>query len=220
MPSTKQQGGLGDSETTKSYFSILATLILLIVLVLLIYPTIQHITKINKEIADARVVKANLETKIRDLNSAQTNLEAIEDDLPTLDLALPVGSDLTPYLKKIEAFAKKYKLSIEAAQFSDVPLSKPGLEDSLKTKQLSYNLTLKGSFTNFRKFITDLEKFIRTSDVTSLNLNKESNENKTTAILQSLNVTTYYIGIDFEPTQSTTTTTNNPSTNGPGGINE
>lgn len=182
---------------SKGYFSVFATLILLIVLVALIYPAIKHITTINKEISDARVVKASLEQKLEDIETAKTNLADMKDSLPTLDLALPVGSDLNPYLKKIEAFAKKHKVKIAAIQFSAVPLSKPTLEETLKTKELSYSITLEGNFTQFRKFLTDLEKYIRTSDVSSVTLaKKEKGE-----VRQTLGVTSYYLGVDITPTE-------------------
>jgi Tfp pilus assembly protein PilO len=189
-------------EATKSYFSILATLVLLIVLVVLIYPAIQHITKVNKEIADARVVKTELETKLRDIEAARINLEEIEDDLPTLDLAFPVGSDLSPYLRKIESLARKRKLTITTLQFSNVPLSKPSTSEDLKTTELSYNLTLEGKFPNFRKFLTDLENYIRTSDVLGISLNKQA----TGEVLEALNVTTYYMGVEFVPDEESTGT--------------
>lgn len=218
---TKKLSAFGASETVKSYFSILLTLGLLIVLVLLIYPAIQHITKINREISDAKVVKTKLETKLGDLNTARINLEAIESDLPTLDLALPLGSDLASYLIKIESFAKKRKLSIEALQFSDVPLSKPDVTGNINTKQFTYTLTLGGKFTDFQKFLSDLENYIRTSDVNTVNLSKEKEGGKSGSskdqVLESLDVTAYYIGIDFKPgVAKTSTDANNQSTTGGG----
>ena len=200
---TKKIGDFGTSATAKSYFSILLTLGLLIVLVLLIYPAIGHITKINREISDAKVVKSKLETKLGDLNTARINLEAIEENLPTLDLALPLGSDLASYLIRLEKFANKRKLSIEAMQFSDVPLSKPAISSKLNTKAFTYTITLGGKFTDFQKFLSDLENYIRTSDVNSVSLSKEKTNGK---VLEAINVTGYYIGIDFEPGVAKTST--------------
>jgi len=201
----KKIGGFGTNDTAKNYFSVLATLVLLIVLVLLIYPAIQHVTKINKEISDAKVIKSKLETKIGDLSMARINLEAVETSLPTLDLALPLGSDLATYLIKIESFANKRKLSIEAMQFSDIPLSKPSVTSDINTKTFSYTITLGGDFTDFQKFLSDLENYIRTSDVNSVSLSKvktsgkKDGEVKDGEVLEAINVTGYYIGIDFEP---------------------
>lgn len=180
----------------KGYFGVVATLVLLIVLVLLVYPAIGHITRLNKELSDARVVKEQLETKLQNLSLAKSSLEEIQEDLPTLELALPIGSDMIPYLKKIESLVKKNRLQIAVVQFSDVPLSKPTVNPSLKTKNMGYVITLQGSFTDFSKFLSDLENFIRTSDVLGLDVAKEEDELK-----QTLSITTYYLGEDFASSQ-------------------
>ncbi|MEX0622135.1 MAG: type 4a pilus biogenesis protein PilO [Candidatus Woykebacteria bacterium] len=170
----------------------------------------QHITKLNKELADAKVVKTNLENKLTNIQQAKLNLDQIREGLPTLELALPLGSDVTPYLRKIESFARKYKLSITAVQFSTVPLSKPEIGDDLRTKDLSYNLTLEGNFTNFRKFLKDLESFIRTSDVTTANLARDNGG----VVKQALQITTYYLGEDSNAAGSVSSQSTS------GGVNE
>ena len=86
MVSYKQQ--LQQTENkglTKDYFSILASLALLILLILVIYPAIKHIAEINKEISDARVIKAGLEAKLDALAQARTNYDEVKNDLAHLN---------------------------------------------------------------------------------------------------------------------------------------
>ena len=199
----KQTGALDTSGSVKNYFTILATIILLIVLIVLIYPAIQHITKLNKEISDARIVKKSLETKVANLKIAEANLEEVKADLPILDLALPIGSDFTPYLRKVEGMAKKSKLKITATQFTDVALSKPKSKENLQSKKMAYTITLEGNFPRFRQFLTALEKFIRTSDVSTISISKDDEGH----LLHTLNVTGYYFGIKFAPSSSIQTQT-------------
>lgn len=196
-----------DTGRKKSYFAIIATLLLLIVLVLLIYPAIQHITRINKEISDARQVKASLEDKLENLEQARINLEEVEEDLAFLDLALPVGSDVIPYLQKIESFAENYDLSVEAVQFTNVPLSKPDLNQNVNTKQLTYNITFEGDFEDFKKLLSNLENYIRTSEVETVSSVKDEEEEEE-KVFETLGVTTYYIGLERQET-----TTNNGAVN-------
>lgn len=206
MPSVKQEGRqfklLELSGSAKSYLGVVATLILLIILILLIYPAIQHITKINREISDARIVKATLETKLANLDIARTNLEEVREDLFVLDLALPIGSDLTTYLKDLEKMAANSKLKISAVQFSDVPLSKPSIDISTQTKQIDYTITFEGSFPNFRKFLAKLESFIRTSDVNNISIIKDQEE----PLTHTLGVSSYYLGREFAPPSQTVST--------------
>lgn len=176
---------------TKSYFGILATLVLLIVLLLMIFPAIKHITAINKEIADARIVKTKLENKLVAIDLAKQNLESASSDLPLLNLALPVGSDLPNYLKRIEKLAKSNKLTVSTVGFTDVPLSVPSIQDdNLKTKKIVYTIGFEGSFTNFNKFLGKLEQLIRISDVDIVKIEKKEDE----PLKESLEVTSYFFG--------------------------
>jgi len=183
------------SNATKGYFGVVATLVLLIVLILLIYPAINHIIKLNRELSDARIVKATLETKLANLDLARNNLEEARNDLFVLDLALPIGSDLTPYLKDIEGMAKNSKLKISAVQFTDVPLSTPSAKIGLKTKQIDYSITFEGSFPNFTKFLAEIENFIRTSDVSDIAIVKDPEKGLT----HTFGASSYYLGTEFAP---------------------
>ena len=198
------------SETTKSYFGIVATLVLLIVLILLIYPAINHITKLNRELSDARIVKATLETKLANLDLARNNLEEARDDLFVLNLALPIGSDLTPYLKDIERLAKSSKLKISAVQFTDVPLSTPSATTALKTKQIDYSITFEGSFPNFTKFLAKIEDFIRTSDVSNIAIVKDPEKGLT----HTFGASSYYLGTEFATPPTTSQGTSPQSLEG------
>jgi Tfp pilus assembly protein PilO len=199
---SEKQDTPGGNKWAESYFSTLATIILLIVLLLLVFPAIRHITTVNKEISDARLVKAALEKKVEDLQEARGNLANAKADLPILDLALPIGSDVATYLKGIEGLAGKYNLKITAVQFSNVPLSKPNPKDSLKPKELPYSLTLQGNFLDFQKFLTDLENYIRTSEVSLISIGREQDG----TLKETLNITTYYSGVEFLPTKESSET--------------
>jgi Tfp pilus assembly protein PilO len=215
----QQYTKLEGMERTKSYFSILATLILLITLLLLIFPAIKHITSVNKELSDARYVKASLEKKLEALQTARENYKEAQPDLPILDLALPVGSDLVTYLKKIESLAAASNLKVVAVQFSNVPLYKPTVKEALKTKKLPYSLTFTGNFLDFQKFLIDVESYVRTSDVLGIRITREQDG----SLQDTLNITSYYLGLDSVPagtktSKSTTQPTSGES--GSGGTNE
>jgi Tfp pilus assembly protein PilO len=210
MVSYKQQ--LQQTENkglTKDYFSILASLALLILLILIIYPAIKHIAEINKEISDARVIKAGLDAKLDALAQARTNYDEVKNDLGVLDLALPVGSSLPPYLKSVEDLSSKSGLKISNAQFNNVPLTKIAKTTaSLQTNKISYKLNLDGGFTNFEQFSVFLEHFIRVSDITSIDI--ENGKSSTSGTLtESLGIDTYFLGV---PTTTTTTSTSGGNT--------
>ena len=208
-PALEYYNKIGASKHGKSLFEIIATLMLLIILILMINPAITHITKLNKENTDNRKIKVKLEEKLDNLEIARRNYADIEEDLPLLDLALPVGSDLPSYLKKIEELAAKNNLKVAAVQFSDVPISKPEKE-VLKTEEMPYSITIAGSFPDFRTFLDDVEKYIRTTDVSTISITKDqSGQLKTT-----LGAVSYYFGIVFIPTDKKSNVSNTSSSGG------
>lgn len=178
------------NEQNKSYFAVAATLILLIALILLINPAIKHITKVNKEIADAKKVKTALENKLTDLNEAETNLAELSDDLKILDTAMPIGPDLGNYLKKTEVLIKKRGLKMSSVQFSTVPISKPKEGANLTTQGMSYTVSVTGSFINFQKFLGDVENFIRVNNVTTTGATIDEEK----GLVETLSVTSYFLG--------------------------
>lgn len=187
----KQYGQIGENPRTKGYFGIFATMVLLIVLLLLIFPALRHIAKINREITDAREVVAKLETKLKNLDQARINLEEVREDLPLLDEALPVGSDMPKHLVSLDALAAKHGLSISSVEFTDVPLSKPKVQESeLGTKDFIYSITLEGTFPRFRNFLNDLEHLIRISSVNTIKISKEENN----PIKHTIGVRSYFLG--------------------------
>ncbi len=177
----------------KHYFDIGATLALLIVLVLMIYPAINHVLKLNKEIAAGRLVETSLEEKIDDLNAARDNLEEVKADLPILEVALPTGSNIKNYLQRpIENLADLHKLTIKDVQFDEVPISDPEKNSELKLRQINYAVTFNGNFVDFSLFVKDLEKYIRVTDVDKIEIKKPDTSSQTN---YTINATTRYLGL-------------------------
>lgn len=188
-----------DEEKQKNYFEIAATLILLIVLVIMIYPAINHILQLQQEVTAGQGVNKALTQKLQDLATAQQNLVNASSDLPLANLALPVGTDFKNYLKTpLEKLAGNHQLTIKNIQFTDVPISSPG-EKTLRLRQMQYTLTLTGNFIDFNAFLTDLETFIRTTQITNLEIKKAD-----TAATPTITLTaeTNYLGLPITVPQS------------------
>ncbi len=173
----------------KSYLRIGLTLGLLIILILVIFPAINHILKLNKEISDGRAVEQKLQEKIVALEEAEFNYNKLKDRLNITHEALPTGSAIEDYLKQIEKTARKNNLTLASIQFSDVPLSLPVNKQNLKVRRVDYALNVEGKFTNLQKFITDLESLIRTTDLRLITINEAG-----PVVTTSIEATVYYLG--------------------------
>lgn len=173
----------------RSYLNIGLTLGLLILLILLVYPAINHILKLNKEISDGRGIEKKLQDKMAALEDAESNYEQVKDRLEVVDDALPTGSSIDDYLIKVEKYARSNNSTIAAAQFNDIPLSAPTNKSGLQVKQVDYSLTIEGKFVNLLKFLTDFEKLVRTTDIYQISINEEGS-----TVSASIKATVYYLG--------------------------
>ncbi|MDO8260256.1 MAG: hypothetical protein Q7T50_02010, partial [Candidatus Magasanikbacteria bacterium] len=153
----------------KNYFDGAATLGLLIILVIMIYPAIQHIASVNKEIEVNKVVEKKLVDKISNLIQAEKNLNDVKNDLGLLETALPTGSDIKNYIKTpIETLAAKHKVTIKSVQFTDVPVSLPVEGTTLSVRDIDFTLSLTGVFTDLNAFLKAAENFIRVTSIRQL----------------------------------------------------
>lgn len=173
----------------KNYFSLGLTIGLLIILLALIFPAVNHILKINKEIADGRRVEQKLQEKIIALDEAEVNFNESKERLSIVDEALPTGSNIDTHLRQIERLAAKSNATLAGIQFSDTPLSIPTNKQNLAVKQVEYTITVSGKFANINKFVSDLESIVRTVGITTLSISEDG-----TTLTASMNVITNYLG--------------------------
>lgn len=196
----------------KSAISVGLTLGLLILLILLVFPAVNHVLKLNREISDGKLVEQKLQDKIDALNKAKFNLESVKDRLGVVNQSLPTGSAVDDYLKELESAAKKSNLSIEGIQFTDVPLSLPDKSQGLSVRQIDYTITLKGKFSNLQQFISNIEGAIRTTDTLSISFDDEDS-----SVTVTIKASVSYLGKKIKvnvKTNTPNTTTNNTSTGG------
>lgn len=196
----------------KSVVSVGLTLGLLILLILLVFPAVNHVLKLNREISDGKLVEQKLQDKIDALNKAKFNLESVKDRLGVVNQSLPTGSAVDDYLKELESAAKKSNLSIEGIQFTDVPLSLPDKSQGLSVRQIDYTITLKGKFSNLQQFISNIEGAIRTTDTLSISFDDEDS-----SVTVTIKASVSYLGKKIKvnvKTNTPNTTTNNTSTGG------
>ncbi len=182
------------TPTQKSYLNIILTLILLIILIPLIFLAVNHILKLNKEIADGRLVEQKLIDKIGNLNQAQSNYDTVKDRLKIIDTALPTGSHPEDHLRQLESIARSNKVKLAGIQFTSIPLSIPGDGADLTIKQVNYEATVEGTYPNLQKFLADLESLVRTADLSSVAITS-----KESLVSATIKATTYYLGESLEP---------------------
>jgi len=122
-------------------------------------PTLITITGLVKEIKDKRMVAQKLEEKINNLNIAQREYFAIQEDLYLVDQALPKDSQISTLVKQLEVLTIKNNVSLEGIQYSSVMLV--GGPKREETEKIEFKLSVKGSYQDLRNFLLSLNKLRR-----------------------------------------------------------
>lgn len=187
-PAVRGYGLLGLTLITIAFFILFA-----------IKPTINTVTKLNKQIEDDRKVEQKLQEKINNLSQIQTELEVIKSDLVYLDLGLPNKPNVAEIIKSIEKLAGDNSASISAIQIQEVKLSekessrsavsvKVAKETEGKAKIIPLVFTVEGDYASLAKIISQLRKLPRIMAVQSLVMLKNIGRITTT-----VKVNAYYL---------------------------
>lgn len=157
-----------------------------------IRPTLQTILYLRKEIADNRVVNAQMEEKISKLIEAHATYQNVQEDLPYIAQAMPPASEALTALGQIRNIALIRGASISAITSSAAPLlSKDQTSLTKKTpsngipshsvKSIHLSVTLEGSYTILQNIIEDILTMRRIMTIETLNFtpSKESDQDVT-----------------------------------------
>jgi len=184
---------LSKDPDKRSYLGVGLTLLTLIILSVLIFPAITYITKLNKEISQAKTIDQALGQKVEAIIQAKTNYEEIKKNLPILDAALPSDSEVATYLKTVELLADKHSLNIDKVQFNDIPLLFDKSRKDLEVREINFTVSLEGDFQSVKSYLSALEGFIRTTNVSSLDVTGETLEEKESNTI-TIRAKVYYLG--------------------------
>lgn len=133
-----------------------------------IRPTVVTIASLLKEIKDRRVIAKQLEDKISALNSAQIEYQQVEKNLYLLDEALPVNTNLSDFIRQLEALARRHNLNISSLQFEAAILK--GQETTAQTTKtkgeetargVNFSLTIAGDYQQLKSFLNALARLRR-----------------------------------------------------------
>lgn len=143
-----------------------------------IKPTVQTILFLRREIADKTVLNQKMEEKITALIEAQAAYEAVQQQLPLVDEALPQTPEVIDAVTQLRNLAVISGASISAIQVSTVPILGQDATPSAKTaqatkKQTEFSITtvISGPFNIIRTFLDGVINMRRIITIETLNLN-------------------------------------------------
>lgn len=160
-------------------------------------PTLMTISSLVREIRDEKETIQALDNKVISLKQAQQALERITNRLYLLENAIPQSPSLEEFVKQIEITAAKNKIiTLEFTQ-KDLVLknSSPSAARKTNFSSIPVTITVGGSESSIRSFISDLESLERIVVVKSANLAVvalENREKQPYLLTSTINLEIYY----------------------------
>ena len=157
-----------------------------------IRPTLVTVVELKKKIEDQTLVRTKLNTKIRRLIEAKSQLELNEGSLPLFEKAVPENYTYANLAKKIEILATEKEIEIESLFFSSVVVSEgedkaSSLKDNKKkdegrewkdgnniVKEFTIDFSVTAGEIAVISFLNDLENLDRTLLVSAVDITKVS----------------------------------------------
>jgi Tfp pilus assembly protein PilO len=146
-------------EKAQKYITIVLTLVTSIVLGLFaINPTFSTIANLQKQIDDNNFVQQKLQQKINNLAILQQKYTNIQPDLPIVNDAVPIATQIPLFVAEVQAVAKNTSLTLASFQTSEVNLSGSSAE---KYSSFDFTLTATGTYQNMTDFLSRITNFQR-----------------------------------------------------------
>jgi len=138
-----------------------------------ISPTIDTITKLQKQKTDAQFVNEKLLEKIQHLSKLQTQYPQVQQALPLLLAAIPASSQIALFTAEVQALAKKDSLLLTQLQTSPVDIDLQN-QNTNGYNIFRFSVEAQGAYGDILQFINDLGTIDRIVTLDKISLNRNS----------------------------------------------
>lgn len=173
----------------------LAMLIIGVFLTLfLLLPEWQNINAEKEEKKKSEDALEEWNTYLANINDLSARYEQSSSDLEKLALAIPSDPQMPELLIQLGEIIKRNGLiatKINFAAKGETPAEQ--LKSPSKIKTIEMELTMDGTYSNFKKFLNDMEKGARLTDVSSVSFAKESESSGSDVMEFKMALNSYYL---------------------------
>lgn len=157
------------SLTTISLFAVFA-----------LRPTLLTISQLLTELEAKENTVNQLDTKLQNLKTAQTNYQSVQPDLPIIETAVPAGAKPELLIRQIEGLSNRNSVSITTVSVGEVVLlgtqkqvKKDDKLNSIPANSLSFPfaISVSGDYENLMQFLKDMENLRRLIVLDSISFN-------------------------------------------------
>lgn len=148
----------------KIYLELLLSIITISILTLFaIKPTVLTIAELIVKINNQQQTSDQMDTKIKNLGTAQTLFNQEQANISLLNQAVPTGPDVPTYIRQIEGLLKKEGLTPTTLSVGAVDLlsQKEATAAATTSSQAAFTVTISGAYQQLLNLMQDLENLRR-----------------------------------------------------------
>lgn len=178
------------SNKTALLIFVLIVLTLLLA-IFLAWPKVKDLKQINTQVGALQGEKTALDSKIKALEEAQSQIAAAKPSIDTLNIAVPNNPAMPEILVSLESIVGRTGLVLNQ-------LSPASTGEGVSSGEAKVTISVSGSYPNVIRLLETFEKNIRPIKVNSLALTSSGETGDTAA--------TFELSLLFVPPQATTST--------------
>ena len=178
----------------KAYLEVLLSLTTIAVFgVFALRPTVLTIVELLQEIETKEQTVERMDTKIRNIGSAQTLFIQNEFAIGVLNAAVPDNPAPDTFVRQIEGLTGLSNVNILGMSIGEILLSGKDERRKTKSKELTplpgtaegvdFSLSITGDFQSLRTFLTTIEGMRRPTKIDSANINSSETDDGTILVL-------------------------------------
>jgi Tfp pilus assembly protein PilO len=150
----------------------LSLLLIILLSLLAIKPTLVTITKLLKEIEQAKQINQQMKRKIVALEQLRSTYPEIERNIQLVDNSLPKQVEFPNFAKRINYFVTSNNVQLVSHNFGQFDLLSSAIQEDKGSAD--FQITFAGSFVGIKQFIQDLENMDRIVKINSLSISSKT----------------------------------------------
>lgn len=157
-------------------------------LIFAVRPTLTTIAKLQKDLADSKLVNEKLTQKVNNLSSLSLQEREIQEDIPLILQAVPVNPDAPNLIAQIQAIANSTSVILTNTTVSPIDLSQ---NEATSSAAFNFNTSVQGNYEQVNNFLKTLVNMQRVVSVNSISVVRSSDGSQ--SLQMDLNGTAYYL---------------------------
>lgn len=171
-------------EDNQKYFILILSLSASIFFfIFAINPTLTTITKLKKQIVDAKFVDEKLTQKIQNLSTLSQEYETLKPDLPLIMDAVPQNPEVPTFVGQIQSLGTESSVSIFNIEIQPVNLTNT---NSTNSSTFTFNITGTASYDNLQIFINNLINMQRAVSTSTIQMSRNAEDNNMDFVIKGL----------------------------------